>query len=318
MAIRFTTPVWLIAAAIFLLGGHTPVHSGSLPVDYDIVYVRQVRFGGNTNTTWPEIFHPGRIDPGADLVLLHSDGSEEVLVDCGDCAVTDPFMSLDAQWVYYALFHDQTDLNGQRGDLPRAGADIFRIHVDSREIQQLTHGEFTPNTGAGNWDESNPLNPSSEYNRLGYGILNLGPTPVPGGKIAFTSNRTGFTPPKTFTNPTLQLFVMDEDGSNIEPIAPMSINSALHPTILRDGRLMFSSYESQGLRDRRLWGVWAIYPDGRNWVPLVSAFRQPNAFHFFTQLSNTDLVVVDYYNLNNNGFGALYRMPIAPPPGTPA
>ncbi len=36
-----------------------------------------------------------------------------------------------------------------------------------------------------------------------------------------------------------------------------------------------------------------------------------------TQLSSGDLVIEDYYNLNNNGFGALYRMPIAPPAGTP-
>src|SRR6185369_6755598 len=26
---------------------------------------------------------------------------------------------------------------------------------------------------------------------------------------------------------------------------------------------------------------------------------------------------VDYYNLNNNGFGALYRLPVSVPPGTP-
>ena len=29
-----------------------------------------------------------------------------------------------------------------------------------------------------------------------------------------------------------------------------------------------------------------------------------------TQLGNGDLVVADYYNLNNNGFGALYRFPV--------
>jgi len=307
-----------VAGLIAASGFPTTVSAGSSPVDYDIVYVRQPRNGDNSNTTWPEIFHPARIDAGADLVLLHPNGSEEVLVDCTDCAVTDPFVSFDGQWIYYALFHDQTELNFQRGDLPYAGADIFRIHVVTREIEQLTHGEFTPNTGAGHWDEDNPVNPPSNFNRLGYGILNLGPTPVPGGRVAFTSNRNGFIPPKGFTNPTLQLYVMDEDGANVEPIAPMSINSALHPTILSDGRLMFSSYESQGLRDQRLWGIWAIYPDGRAWTPVVSAFRQPQAFHFMTQLSNGDLVVVDYYNLNNNGFGALYRMPFGPPPGTPA
>lgn len=287
------------------------------PVDFDIVYVRQVRFGDNTNTTWPEIFHPAKMDAGADLMLLHPDGSEEVLVDCDTCSVTDPFISFDAQWVFYSLFHDLTQVNTQRGNLPLLGADIFRINLKTRKIEQLTHGKFTPNTGNGNWDEQNPVNPSSEYNRLGYGILNLGPMPLPGNKLVFTSNRNGYVPTKGFTNPTMQLYVMDMDGSNVEAIAPMTIGSALHPTILNDGRIMFSSYESQGLRDRRMWGIWTIDPDGRNWAPLVSAMTSPNAFHFSTQVSSGDIIVEQYYNLNNNGFGALYGLPASPDPSQP-
>jgi len=287
-------------------------------VEYDIVYVRQPRFGDTTNTTWPEVSHPASIDPGADLMLLHPDGSEEVLVAGGVGSVTDPFVSFDGEWVYYSLFPDMRPqaINSQRG-MPYAGADIFRIHLPTREIEQLTFGEYTPNTGAGNFNESDPVNPGSSYDRLGYGIVNLGAAPVAGGKIAFTSNRNGFVPPRGHTTPTMQLFVMDEDGGNVAQIAPMNIGSALHPTPLRDGRLLFSTLETQGLRDFRLWGIWAIQPDGRTWEPVVSAFRDAQAFHFMTQLSNTDLVVVDYYNLNNNGFGALYRLPIEPPPGMP-
>jgi hypothetical protein len=305
-----------LAAALLLL---PPLSAAQVVRDYDIVYVRQARFGDNQNTIWPEVFHPARLDPGADLVLLHPNDSEEVLVAGGNGGVTDPFVSFDGQWVYYSRFPDLRDeaLNYQRDWLPYAGADIYRINVATRAIQRLTFGEFTPNTGAGNWDESNPVDPPPQFNRLGYGILNLGPCPVPGGRIAFTSNRNGFWPPKGFTAPTLQLFVMDEDGQNVTPIAPMNISSALHPTILRDGRLMFSSHEDQGLRDLRLWGIWSIWPDGRAWEPVISAFRGPQAFHFMTQLGNTDLVVVDYYNLNNNGFGAMYRFPLDPPPGQP-
>ncbi len=312
------TTIWAFGVALLVL---LSAAAQALPaVDYDIVYVRQPRFGDDINTLWPEVFHPARLEAGADLMLLHPDGSEEVLVAGGIGSVSDPFISFDAEWVYYSYFYDlqPQSLNSQRGDLPHAGADIFRLHLGSRQIEQLTDGEFTPNTGAGNWHPTNPLDPPSQYNRLGYGILNLGPCPLPGGRLAFTSNRNGFVPPKGFTNPTLQLFVMDEDGANVTPIAPMTIGSALHPTVLRDGRLMFSTYESQGLRDRRLWGIWSIYPDGRGWAPVISAFKQPSAFHFMTQLSGEDLVVVDYYNLNNNGFGALYRFPIRPPAGTPA
>ncbi|MCG8464696.1 MAG: hypothetical protein MI750_07585 [Xanthomonadales bacterium] len=307
----------MVAAGLWLL--FSTIDIAAAAVDYDIVYVRQVRFGDETNTTWPEIFHPGLIDPGADLMLLHPDGSEEVLVDCTDCSVTDPVMSFDAQWVYYSLFHNmQPDqLNHQRGYLPYAGADIFRLNLNTREIEQLTFGEFTPNTGGGPWDESNPVNPGGGFNRLGYGILNLGPMPLPGNRLAFTSNRNGFIPTKPFTNPAMQLFTMDLDGENLDFIAPMNIGSALHPTILKDGRLIFSSYESQGLRDRRLWGLWSILPDGRDWKPVVSSMSAPEAFHFATQTSNGNIVVEAYYNLNNNGFGALYGLPSSVPEGTP-
>lgn len=285
-------------------------------VDYDVVYVRQARFGDAIDSTWPEVWNPAQLDAGADLMLLHPDGSEEILVDCGECAVTDPFVSFDGTEIYYSLFYAPEDVNTQR-DLPRRGADIFKINLATRHVTQLTFGEFTPNTGAGNWDENNPLEPEPQFNRLGYGIFNLSPMPLPGGKLAFTSNRNGFHPPKPHTRPTMQLFVMDENGDNVTDIAPMVINAGLHPTVLRDGRLMFSSYESQGLRDNRLWGIWTIWPDGRLWEPLISAFRQPQSLHFMTQLSDGDLVVLDYYNLNTNGFGTLYRMPLAPPPGQP-
>src|SRR5262245_16704763 len=222
-------------------------------VNYDIVYVRQPRSGDNQHMIWPEVFHPGTLEPGSDLVLLHPNGSEEVLVDTTNGAVTDPAVSFDGLWVYYSFFPDVTPaaLNTQRGNLPYQGADIYRINVQTRQIVRLTHQEFTPNTGAGHWDENNPVDPPGQYDRLGYGILNLGPAPVPGGKVVFVSNRDGFLPPKGYTFPTLQLFVMDDDGANVTPIAPMNIGSALHPSQLQDGRIMFTSFESQGLRDER-------------------------------------------------------------------
>jgi len=46
--------------------------------------------------------------------------------------------------------------------------------------------------------------------------------PLPDNKLVFSSNRNGHVPTKGFTNPTLQLFVMDVDGSNIHDITPMT------------------------------------------------------------------------------------------------
>ncbi|MEZ4682428.1 MAG: hypothetical protein R2932_50305 [Caldilineaceae bacterium] len=53
---------------------------GSGERSYDIVYVRQPRKGDDEHMIWPEVFHPARVEPGSDLLLLHPDGSEEVLV----------------------------------------------------------------------------------------------------------------------------------------------------------------------------------------------------------------------------------------------
>ncbi len=307
-----------LAGCLALLSSAS-ISSRASVVNYDVVYVRQPRFGDNTNTIWPEVFHPARLDGGADLMLLHTNGTEEVLVAGGTGGVTDPFVSFDAQWCYYSFFPDLSGAgrNGQRGDLPYAGSDIYRINLQTRVAQRLTFQEFTPNTGAGKWNYAHPSSTSYQLTTLGYGILNLAPCPLAGGKIAFVSNRNAYTPPKNYTAPTLQLFVMDEDGQNVTQIAPINIGSALHPTPLQDGRIMFSSFESQGLRDERMWGIWTIWPDGRIWEPLVSAFHSGQAFHFVTQISNGDVVVVDYYNLNNNGFGALFRLPVTVPPGQP-
>ena len=87
---------------------------------------------------------------------------------------------------------------------------------------------------------------------------------------------------------------------------------ALHPVVLKDGRIIFSSLESQGLRNGILWGLWSIHPDGTNWGPVISAFdtgSAPNAFHFQTQMSDGSIIAEEYYNQNNSGFGAYFKLP---------
>ena len=152
------------------------VHAQSGP-DYDIVYVRQPRYGDNTNTIWPEAAHPGRAEPGADLVLLHPMAPKRCSWSAATAAVTDPTVSFDGQWIYYAYFYDlQPENINPKSGLSHGGSDIFRINVASQQIEQLTFGEFTPNLGAGIWDESNPLKVSNQINSLDYGIVNLGPS----------------------------------------------------------------------------------------------------------------------------------------------
>ena len=279
----------------------------TVKLDYDIVYVRAPRPVGRVASRWAEVGDPRTMDPGAELMLLHPDGTEEVLVSVEPQeSITDPFVSFDGQWVFFAKMHDA---------LNHKGADIYKVNVATRKVTQLTEQTFTPNTGAANW-QTTPL-PS-------WGVYNLGPTPVPGGKIAFVSDRNAFQATNPGYTPhalALQLFVMDDDGGNVECIGHLNLGTALHPVILRDGRIMFSSLESQGLRSHHLWGVWAIQPDGRNWNPLISAFDSTNAttnsWHFQTQTSDGSVVVESYYNLNNYGFGLYFKQPVPAPDGYP-
>jgi len=278
--------------------------------DYDIVYVRAPRKGDNVNTRWAEIVSPVRLEPGSDLMLLHPDGSEEMLVDAGEGAVADPMVSFDGKWIYYSLV--PTLKTAYPGRNVAQGADIYKVHVDTRKIVRLTHQEFTPNTGAADWSSDFRKSERGKTNAT-YGVLNMGPCPLPGGRVIFTSSRDGFKPPK-HPSPTMQLFVMDDDGKNVECIGHLNIGMALHPVVLKDGRVMFSSLESQALRSRLLWGLWTIHPDGSNWAPMISAFdtgSAPNAFHFQTQLSGGEIVAEEYYNQNNSGFGAYLKFPPA-------
>lgn len=304
-----------------------PIRSdASVRYDYDIVYVRAARAGDKIHKRFfTDFSQPVTMEAGADLMLLHPDGSEELLVAGGAGSITDPFVSYDGQWVYYVHLYDLAGRN--QWSPPRAGADIFKIHVKSRKIVRLTNQIFAPNTGAANW--SSVLNqPEDGKTHFDYGVFNMGPCPLPDGRIVFTSNREGIRPPRGYPAIALQLYVIDDADTDVDPRASYPRNlekighlngaGALHPVVLQDGRIMFSSLESQGIRSEISWGIWTIHPDGTNWGPLVSAFDPggaANGFHFQTQLSDGSIIVEEYYNQNNSGFGAYIKLPASPPAG---
>jgi hypothetical protein len=282
----------------------------TIQYDYDLVYIRTPRKGNAPHSSrWPDASLPLNVDAGGDLMLLHPDGSEELLVAGGKGSVTDPSVSFDGEWVYYSRFEDLTDRTGHGG----SAADVYKIHVKTRKVVRLTHQEFTPNTGAAEWAKAGQTTRP-------YAVCNLGPCPLPGGRVMFTSNRNGFEMPRGnnmgFDIP-FQLFVMDDDGGNVEMIGHLNIASALHPVVLKDGRVMFSSLEDQGFRNDLDWGIWSIHPDGTRWAPIVSAFGG-SAFHFQTQLSDESIVVAFYYGGKNEGFGTFVKLPARPPAGSPA
>ena len=218
-----------------------PVPTVQLP--YDIVYVRQPRFGDHQNTTWPEVAHPARIDPGADLMLLHPDGSEELLVAGGVGAVTDPVrlvrrpVGLLHAIPRRAARRPTTASAACRTPAPTSSASICTPRHRAAHLRRV-HAQHRRRPLRR--DPTQSTRRHTRYDRLGYGILNLGPLPAAGRQHRLHQQPQRLRAAHGLTNPTLQLFVMDEDGGNVTQIAPMNIGSALHPTPLRDGRLLFS------------------------------------------------------------------------------
>lgn len=268
--------------------------STALAADYPIVYVRTPRQGDGSQSEdrlvrLPEVFNAHAVNPGTDLVVINPDGSQSVLVDAGDGQCLDPYPSFDAQWVYYSYAPDSKS------------ADIWKVNVASGEKVRLTNQEKSPHTG---WNKGWPS------------IFNLGPCPIPGGKVAFTTSRQRLRPngtgPEVRVPYHQQLALMDDDGKNQEITGHLNLGSALHPTILTDGRIMWSSEETHGHKDPRSWGVWSSTPDGRNWHPVFSAYTGGTAVHFQTQRGNGDVVVENYYNEFNGSLGEIYQFPYPP------
>src|SRR5690349_17394420 len=105
----------------------------SVKYDYDIVYVRARRAGDQVHKRfYTDFSQPVTMEPGADLMLLHPDGREELLVEGGRGSITDPVVSFDGKWVYFVRIYNLENRNqwSPSGD----GADIFKIHLGSRKV----------------------------------------------------------------------------------------------------------------------------------------------------------------------------------------
>ena len=286
----------------------------SVKYDYDIVYVRAPRKGDDGRHQLDRDLQPGLHGPGRRpdaAAPRRQRGSARRRAARG--SVTDPMVSFDGEWVYYSLFHDlkgassahgrrrgRRHLQDPREDAEDRPADAAGVHAEHRRRRLV---ERLPQARAG-----------QELPRLRR-LQHRARARCRAASSIFTSNRNAFRPPKRLAAHACNCSSMDDDGGNVECIGHLNLGMALHPVVLKDGRIMFSSLESQGLRSSHRCGASGrIHPDGTNWGPLVSAFvpgGSPNAFHFQTQLSDGSIVVEEYYNQNNSGFGTLRQVAAA-------
>ena len=176
------------------------------PVNYDIVYVRAKRAGDTTRVALPEVKDPIQMEPGADLILLHPDGSEEVLVVGGNGAVVDPVVSFDAQWVYYAKFHDQRTATLNY----RAARCVARRRRHLQDPSRNTTNRSTEPSRSGHRTPPLPIGPTITSPPAPRALTTSAmafSTWVPassGGGVMFTSSRNGYLPNKDYTFPNMR------------------------------------------------------------------------------------------------------------------
>jgi len=138
--------------------------------------------------------------------------------------------------------------------------------------------------------------------------MDTGPVFIANDRIAFTSNReSGFY--------RFQMFAMDINGQNMALIGHRALNQQLHPNVLKDGRIAYTSHDImlQKVANNN-YSLFTINPSGS--FPFILAGKQDAtklSYHYTTQLSDGDIVSTLYYNHNNGGMGTLLRFPIDPP-----
>lgn len=285
-------------------------------VNYDIVYVRYpAESPGGKFVKIPQGEQPYVIETGADLMLLHPDGSETILVDCKKCSVMDPVISFDGNTVYYSLIK----YAGQASP-----SWLYKIHLNKKPIKpiRLTYDDgFDSDFYAGN--------ATTQHNQKSTRhIRDMAPTPLSDGRILFTSNRAGLTALDPGTDAVIagsvqELYVMeDHEGesrtkalASIQKLDFSSLHTVQHPMQLADGRILFSSWQDVGHKFRyAMTNLFTIHPDGTN----LQQFTEPHDHHkmlehFVTQLPNSDVVSAYYYPSFDYGFGILLKYPINPP-----
>jgi hypothetical protein len=173
---------------------------------------------------------------GARIVLVEP-GEEPSILTRGFHSACDPDISFDATRMVFAGKRKATD-----------PWNVFEMDLDSSEIRQITHD-------AG--DSRDPI-----YQGRLYVIT----ADRPWDQITFVSTRAGET--NEYGNqPSTNLYSCRMDGSSVRRLT-FNPSSDLDPTILPDGRLLFSSWQrstlEHGLRGRV--SLFAVLTDGLDYA----------------------------------------------------
>ena len=142
----------------------------------------------------------------------------------------------------------------------QTGFRIYEKDLVSGELRQLT----SPPS-----NEEDLIRNYRVTRQYHHGTDDMHPVYLPDGKICFISSRCQYgilcDAPDNFT--TTVLYRMDPDGSNIEKLSNSSVSEA-NPTVMNDGRILYTRWEYVDKGAVSVKCLWAMRPDGTNPVEI--------------------------------------------------
>lgn len=237
---------WFVLNACVVVAGGLigrGVAEPAMPADVDqILFVKRLSYNSNhyytefINSTWM---------PGGNLCVL--DLKSRQVRDLAPQLSSGVFerydLSFDAKRVAFAWKKGSQD-----------GYRIYEVNVDGTGLRQLTFPQ------ADDAELSRAYRKDQGYH---HGTDDLCPCYLPDGGIAFVSTRCQYgvlcDPSDNFT--TTVLYRMDRDGKGLTKLS----NSALSesgPSLLPDGRILYTRWEYVDKGAVSVKGLWAMRPDG--------------------------------------------------------
>ncbi|MBT3198825.1 MAG: hypothetical protein HN350_02820 [Phycisphaerales bacterium] len=153
-----------------------------------------------------------------------------------------------------------------------------------------------------------------EKYRVGYhhGTDDMNPVYLPDGGIVFISSRCMYgilcDNPDVFC--TTLLYRIDADGKNLQKLTNSAVSEAT-PTILNDGRIMYTRWEYLDKGSVTNKCLWAVRPDGTGQAEIYgSDITYPASFHQGRAIpgTNTKFVFLGVPHYPQNGVGTVIRI----------
>lgn len=154
-------------------------------------------------------------------------------------AFLSPDLSFDGKQILFAY----TDVSGS-GWTEGSVHHIFKVNVDGTGLTQLTQGK------------------NNDFD----------PTWLPDGRIVFVSDRRGgYGRCHPRSVPVYTLYMMNADGTNVEPISYHETNE-WHPSVDRNGLLVYTRWDYVDRGSNQVHHPWVTTPDGLDARATVSNY----------------------------------------------